>query len=165
VEKTHEEPYLLDPADPEYPGLIDCDEERRSRPSVCTVTDRDKQRVELSYHRYRLDYEPLDQERQRVWDECRRKIHDCHEALANVRENESPAARAKVKHVMADSRSMCREQLIVLPGGRITFSGRTTPAFKCVAVADPQFPLLGIRMTVEHATRTLSRPGRIKTVQ
>ena len=105
-----EEPRLLDPADPEDPGLIDFDEEGRIRPSAAAARDWDKERVEVSVKRYRLDYEPLEQERRRIWGDCRRKIDECDEAITMVQQHDSPAARTKVKHLMAALRGMCSER-------------------------------------------------------
>jgi len=100
---------LLDPADPQDPGLIDFDEEGRIRPSAAATTDWEKERVEVSVTRYGLDYGPLEDERRKIWAECHLKIDECEEALTNSQQHGSPAARQKVKDLMKTLRGMCAE--------------------------------------------------------
>lgn len=104
-----EQPSLLDPSDAADPGLIDFDEEGRIRPSAAAITDWEKERVRISVERYRLDYEPLEDERKKIWYECAEKLRDCNEALANAQQQNSEASRAKVKVIMAELRKMCAE--------------------------------------------------------
>lgn len=102
-------PSLLDPSDSADPGLIDFDEEGRIRPSAAAATDWDKERVRVSVERYRLDFEPLEQDRRRIWTECRMKIDDCTEALTNAQQNDSEASRTKAKGIMTELRKLCAE--------------------------------------------------------
>lgn len=102
-----EVPTLLDPADPHDPGLIDFDEEGAIRPSPAATSDWDKERVRVSNERYKLNYEPLEQERKRVWTECRSKLDECDQAITNFQQHKSAAGRTKATSLMAELRKLC----------------------------------------------------------
>lgn len=105
-----EEPTLLDPADPHDPGLIDFDEEGGIRPSPAAASDWDKERVEVSAKRYKLDHGPLEQERKRIWTECRCKLDECEQAITNYQQHQSAAGRIKAKALMGELRRLCAEE-------------------------------------------------------
>lgn len=101
-----EVPELLDPADPNDPSLIDFDEEGRIRASPAAVTEWDRARVAASSTRYKLDHEPLEQERRRIWAECRIKIDECDSAVTHAQVNKSIASRTKALGLMKEFRAL-----------------------------------------------------------
>lgn len=72
-----EEPYLLDPAVPRDPQLLDFDEEGKARPSALAVRNAwDKERAEVSIDRYGLLHPQLEEGRKQLWNQMSREVFE-----------------------------------------------------------------------------------------
>jgi hypothetical protein len=71
---------LLDPCDPNDPGLLTFDSKGVAMPDASAILDPDdKVRVEVSIMIYNLDYSTLEEFRERMWGLCQRKIDEMRE--------------------------------------------------------------------------------------
>lgn len=71
-----EDPLLLDPTDPNDPGLLSFDLEGNAIVAPGVNDEWDKLRVTYSITRCKLDYDPLVNKRRTLWGECWRRIQD-----------------------------------------------------------------------------------------
>jgi hypothetical protein len=102
-----EEPYLLDPADPRDPTLLDFDQEGKPRSS--SLADRnewDKARVEISIKRYCLDHPQLEEGRKALWNQLARHVNE----YANSLLDGSPRALGRAEEILNQLRAACRSK-------------------------------------------------------
>jgi hypothetical protein len=105
-----EDPQLLDPADPDDPGLLWFDIEGRAVPAPSVKDVWDRQRVEYSVSRYNLDFPPLIEKRRAVWSECSSRIEEYRAELERYyADKQNDVARAGFKRAAKSVRDMMGE--------------------------------------------------------
>jgi hypothetical protein len=102
-----EEPVLLDPSDPRDPTLIDFDEEGSIRPSPVATSAWDRERVDISTKRYKLNFGPLEQARKEIWVECTDKMKEYEMAAHDYDQHRSAAGRFRANALIGDLQNMC----------------------------------------------------------
>jgi hypothetical protein len=105
----YEEPALLDPADPEDPLLLTFNMDGEIMPRA-EATAWERERVELSVTRYRLDWGPLTDKRKVVWAECWRRCQVyLYERELCATDPDNAVAREQAKTALRDIRAMLRD--------------------------------------------------------
>lgn len=97
-----EDKMLLDPTDKDDPDLLTFDQNGDAVPN--TSNSKEIQRVKASIDLYNLDYTPLKEERQKVWDKCQRHINE----IENIRSNPNYgiADNERIKFIKEEIRRM-----------------------------------------------------------
>lgn len=105
-----EQPLLLDPTDPYDHHLLAFDDDGMPRPKV-GIGPWDRERVDFTIERMRLDHPPLVEERQMVWQRCTRLIGDF---LGQQAKYNGPAggvaAREGMRSALRELREMTRPE-------------------------------------------------------
>lgn len=105
-----EQPYLLDPADEDDPGLLGFDIEGNARPATGVKDDWELARVEYSIDKLKLGFGPLADKRKVVWSECWTKIEAYLDELSKYNaDRENQYARASFKNAARDIRAMIQD--------------------------------------------------------
>ncbi|QPN66247.1 hypothetical protein [Synechococcus sp. CBW1006] len=107
----YEQPLLLDPADEDDPNLLffNLEGEAIPEPHVTDAWERD--RVEYSVERYKLDYPPLSNSRKLVWAECWSQVQQYLAELARYQGDPANAiAREGMRNAARAIRKMLREE-------------------------------------------------------
>jgi hypothetical protein len=103
----HEDPQLLDPADPDDPALITFNVEGRAIPAAHVADSWERERVEYSVLRYNLDFPPLMDKRKVIWADCWARIQTYLSELALYQADKTNAvAREGVKSAARQIRRM-----------------------------------------------------------
>ena len=89
-----EEPYLLDPTDESDYLLLTFDEDGQPD-AVVSVGTWNRERVDYTIKRMKLDHEPLVEKRRQLWQECRRLIKDYKTKRRRWEEDGGPTARSE----------------------------------------------------------------------
>lgn len=114
AELAYEDPLLLDPADPEDPGLLSFGPE--GNPKVAPGIDDAwrRKRVEYSIRRLKLDSEPLTNRRRTIWNNCQTEIDQAKRELKNyaadpnnmIARDRSKAAIRRLREMIKPDREM-----------------------------------------------------------
>ncbi len=105
-----EDPLLLDPADEDDPSLLSFDMLGRAIPNPEIADDWEKERVEYSIGRYKLDFPALETQRRVVWKECWSRIKEYRDELAAYQADKANViARDRFKQAAKEVRKMIRE--------------------------------------------------------
>lgn len=97
--------YLLDPANPDDPGLLAFDEEGKAIPTP-GLDKWQNERVEVTVRRLKLYYEPLAEARRDVWRNCRRKLEECEQLMKRMNEGGGAAVKERLSAKMKELRRM-----------------------------------------------------------
>jgi len=105
-----EDPYLLDPADEDDPNLLSFDFEGHAVPAPGS-SEWEKERVEYSVQRCKLDFPPLMDKRKTIWAECWSRIQEFLKELRLYDESGGTnlVARTQSKEKANAIREMIRE--------------------------------------------------------
>ncbi len=105
-----EDPLLLDPADEDDPSLLSFDVLGRAIPAPNIEDEWEKERVEYSVERYKLDFPVLEAQRKVVWNECWTRIEEYRDELASYHADKTNViARNRFKQAAKEVRKMMRE--------------------------------------------------------
>ena len=91
-----EDPKLLDPTDDSDPNLLSFDQEGKAKVAP-GVIGWNKERVDYSIKRLKLDFPPLEEKRKVIWSECFNRIKKYEEELSKWEDTGSPIARQMSK--------------------------------------------------------------------
>ena len=92
-----EEPYLLDPTDPDDVELLAFDEEGKAIPAP-GIAHWEQERVEVTIERLKLnEHAPLSEERRKIWQRMVMEIDQYQYSKSRCKAGGNPAARAKAK--------------------------------------------------------------------
>jgi uncharacterized protein (TIGR02646 family) len=106
-----EKPLLLDPADPDDPTLLTFNFLGEAVPREDLTDEWERERVTESVKRYKLDYDPLAQNRMLVWRNCRNELDKYLADLERVHIDPSnDIARQAVKEAARNIRKLIHEK-------------------------------------------------------
>lgn len=105
-----EDPQLLDPADPDDPGLLSFDLEGNAIVAPGVSDQWEIARVTYSIDKLKLDFGPLADKRKTVWRECWARISEYLRELSLYHsDKQNPVARASYKQAVRSLRAMIHE--------------------------------------------------------
>lgn len=106
----HEDPQLLDPADPDDPGLLSFNVEGRAIPAAHLTDAWERERVTYTVERCNLDFGPLADKRKVVWAECWNRITEYLEELTTYHKDKTNViARDRYRRAMEQIREMVKD--------------------------------------------------------
>lgn len=105
-----EDPQLLDPSDEDDPALLSFDFEGKAIAAPHVTDEWERERVEYSINRYKLDFPPLADKRKVTWAECWGRLQDYLKELAAYQADKTNViAKESYKQAAKHVREMIRE--------------------------------------------------------
>ncbi len=108
-DEADESPCLLDPVNPDDPGLLSFDEKGKAIPG-----DPDgrwnRQRAEVTIDILNLNYDALTKARHVCWEECNLRVNRVRNLMAELQSQNSATNRAKIREVILELRKMTAEE-------------------------------------------------------
>ncbi len=104
-----EDPMLLDPIDADDVNLLSFNVLGKAIPSAGVKNTWERDRVEYSVTRFKLNFPPLEEKRKTVWQTCHERICDYLEELKNYNKAGSLTAKDRYKKAAKEVRKMIKE--------------------------------------------------------
>ncbi len=101
--------YLLDPANPDDPGLLAFDEEGKAIPTP-GLDEWQNNRVEVTIKLLKLYHEPLEEARRDVWRKCRNKLEECQQLMKRMNKGGGATVRERLSGAMKELRQMVQSE-------------------------------------------------------
>jgi len=104
-DEDDEFPYLLNPIEPDDPGLLSFNEKGKAIPGD-PEGEWNRQRAEVTIEILNLNYDPLTRGRQICWEKCDQRVNQALNLMAEVQKQASASKKTKLRAVIRELQQM-----------------------------------------------------------